>query len=64
VGNLCPPEKAAALVNQLQALRPDLLLLGGDYSSRDAVDYVRALTGAATPARPGARRTPGGISSS
>ncbi len=45
VCNLCSPEKAAALVNQLQALKPDLLLLGGDYSSLDAVDYIRALTG-------------------
>jgi len=47
VGNLCAPEKAAALVSQLQSLRPDLLLLGGDYSTRDAVDYFRALTGGA-----------------
>jgi predicted MPP superfamily phosphohydrolase len=46
VSNICAPEKAAALVNQLQALKPDLLLLGGDYSSRDAVDYFRAMTGA------------------
>jgi len=45
VGNLCPPEKAAALVMQLQPLEPDLLLLGGDYSSLDAVDYARALAG-------------------
>ena len=45
VDNFCPPEKAAALVNQLQALKPDLLLMGGDYSALDAVDYVRALTG-------------------
>ncbi len=45
IGNLCPPEKAAALVNELQALKPDILLLGGDYSALDAVDYARALTG-------------------
>ena len=45
VDNFCPPEKAAALVNQLQALKPDLLLMGGDYSALDAVDYARALTG-------------------
>ena len=45
VDNFCAPEKAAALVGQLQALKPDLLLLGGDYSALDAVDYVRALTG-------------------
>jgi len=47
VCNLCPPEKAAALINQLQALKPDLLLMGGDYSSLDIVDYARALTGGA-----------------
>jgi predicted MPP superfamily phosphohydrolase len=45
VSNLCTPEKAAALVNQLQALKPDLVLLGGDYSSLDIEDYGRALTG-------------------
>lgn len=45
VDNFCPPEKAAALVNQLQALKPDLFLMGGDYSALDAVDYARALTG-------------------
>ncbi len=48
LGNLMPPEKSAALVSQLQSLNPDLLLLGGDYSSLDAVDYARALTGATT----------------
>jgi len=47
VSNLSSPEKAAALVNQLQALKPDLLLLGGDYSSLDIEDYARALTGRA-----------------
>lgn len=45
VGNFCPPEKAAALVDQLQELKPDMLLLGGDYSALDAVDYGRAMTG-------------------
>ncbi len=48
VSNICAPEKAAALVNQLQALKPDLLLMGGDYSSLDIADYARALTGGAT----------------
>ncbi len=45
VDNFCPPEKAAALVNELGSLKPDLLLLGGDYSALDALDYARALTG-------------------
>lgn len=45
VGNFCPPEKAAALVNQLQALKPDLLLMGGDYGALDGADYLRALVG-------------------
>ena len=45
VDNFCAPEKAAALVAQMQALAPDLLLLGGDYTALDAVDYARALTG-------------------
>lgn len=45
VGNFSSPEKAAALINQLQALKPDLLLMGGDYSALDAADYARALTG-------------------
>ena len=49
VSNLSSPEKAAALVNQLQALRPDRLLLGGDCSSLDIEDYARALTGGALP---------------
>ena len=48
VDNFCPPEKAAALVNELGSLKPDLLLLGGDYSALDALDYARALTGAAS----------------
>lgn len=45
VGNFCPPEKAAALVNELASLKPDLLLMGGDFSALDALDYLRALTG-------------------
>jgi len=45
VGNLYAPDKTAALVEQLQALKPDLLVLGGDYSALDIVDYARALTG-------------------
>ncbi len=48
VSNTCPPEKAALLLGQLQALKPDLLLLGGDYSSLDIADYARALTGGAS----------------
>ena len=45
VDNFCPPEKAAALVNEMGSLKPDLMLLGGDYAALDALDYARALTG-------------------
>lgn len=47
VGNFCPPDKAAALVNELASLKPDLLLLGGDFAALDALDYTRALMGGA-----------------
>ena len=40
VDHFNPPERAAALVTRLQALGPDLLLLGGDYSSTDLGSFV------------------------
>ena len=48
LGNFTSPEKSAALIAQLQSLNPDILLLGGDYSSLDALDYARSLTGETT----------------
>ena len=34
------PKKAAALFSDLQALRPDILLLGGDYTSESVLDAL------------------------
>lgn len=34
------PKRAAALFNQLQSLRPDLLILGGDYTSTSLLDTL------------------------
>ncbi len=35
------PEKVNALIDQIMQLEPDLLLLGGDYTSADPLTYVR-----------------------
>lgn len=36
------PERAGSLLNQLQALKPDMLILGGDYTSRSLLEILNA----------------------
>lgn len=43
------PGRAAALVMQLQALNPDLLILGGDYAAYTPLDFLQAALHLASP---------------